>query len=103
PLAERRTQPAYGRRASESAGPDGLGVLDTAAIERVCEEAWPRALNADELHEALLLVGVLPEDEARRCAPNAVSLLEALAGQNRAGRLGSTEAPFWVAAERWPI
>ncbi len=42
PLEERRTQAVYTRRASESAANDGLGILDAAAIERVCSEAWPR-------------------------------------------------------------
>src|SRR5436190_979570 len=57
PLEERRTQAVYTRRANESAANDGLGILDAAAIERVCEEAWPKAANADELHEVLLLLG----------------------------------------------
>src|SRR5205814_2398251 len=68
PLEERRTQAVYTRRASES---EGLGILDAAAIERVCEEAWPRASNADELHEALLLLGIMTEEEARRTAAQA--------------------------------
>ena len=51
PLEERRTQAVYTRRASESSAENGLGILDAAAIERVCAEAWPRATNADELHE----------------------------------------------------
>src|SRR5207244_12053155 len=66
PLEERRTQAVYTRRASQSAE-SGLGILDAAAIERVCDEAWPRATNADELHEALLLLGIMTEDEAQRC------------------------------------
>jgi len=67
PLEERRTQAVYTRRAGESSADAGLGILDAAAIERVCEEAWPRASNADELHEALVLLGVMTEEEARQC------------------------------------
>src|SRR5882724_13240883 len=63
PLEERRTQAVYTRRAGESSATDGLGVLDSAAIEKVCAEAWPRAANADELHEALLLAGVMTREE----------------------------------------
>src|SRR2546428_568005 len=66
PLEERRTQAVYTRRASEPSGADGLGILDAAAIEKVCAEAWPRAANADELHEALLLAGAMSEGEIRR-------------------------------------
>jgi len=62
PLEERRTQAVYNRRASDSAGGGGLGILDAAAIERVCANAWPRAGNPDELHEALLLAGMMTDD-----------------------------------------
>ncbi|MGN6554483.1 MAG: DEAD/DEAH box helicase [Verrucomicrobiota bacterium] len=102
PLEERRTQAVYTRRANDSSASDGLGILDPAAIERVCEEAWPRAANADELHEVLLLLGVMTEDEARRCHPEATSLLNALADHKRAGRM-SEPIGFLTAAERWPM
>src|SRR5213082_1175759 len=66
PLEERRTQAVYTRRASSSSAERELGILDATAIERVGEEAWPRAGNADELHEALLLLGVMTEAEVQR-------------------------------------
>ena len=99
PLEERRTQAVYTRRASDSAGGNELGILDVAAIGRVCEEAWPQARNADELHEALLLLGVMAEDEAIKCSEIALSLLTSLAVERRAARLGELPS-FWVAAER---
>ena len=69
PLEERRTQAVYTRRASESRNggrSDGLGVLDSAAIEKVKQEAWPSATNADELHDALMLIGAMTLEEIRR-------------------------------------
>ena len=64
-----------------------LGALDAAAIERVCEEAWPRALNADELHEALLLLGVMTDEEVQRClVQNEGAEMQSLIEQRRAGR-----------------
>jgi ATP-dependent Lhr-like helicase len=101
PLEERRTQAVYTRRASESADAE-LGILDAAAIEKVCAEAWPRATNPDELHEALLLSGVMTEAEARGVAPEAGTWLEVLGGERRAGRLANP-GPFWIAAERLPL
>ena len=102
PLEERRTQAVYTRRASESAGEEGLGILDAAAIQTVCAEAWPRATNADELHEALLLAGMMTEPEIIALAPEAPAWLGALASDRRAGRL---EFPrrYWIAAERLPL
>jgi ATP-dependent Lhr-like helicase len=66
PLEERRTQAVYTRRASERNNGDGLGILDAAAIEKVQTEAWPDASNADELHDTLMLLGVMTEDEINR-------------------------------------
>ena len=63
PLEERRTQAVYTRRAGEPSSDAGLGILDPAAIEKVCDEAWPRATNADEVHEALFLMGVMSKAE----------------------------------------
>src|SRR5437773_6152352 len=66
PLEERRTQAVYTRRASESSNDQGRGILDAAAIEKVCAEAWPRAANADELHDALMLLAAMTEDEVQQ-------------------------------------
>jgi ATP-dependent Lhr-like helicase len=102
PLEERRTQAVYTRRASDLAGGNGLGILDAAAIDRVCEEAWPQARTADELHEALLWLGVMTEEEIVKCSPEARSLLASLAAEKRAGRLKGAPS-FYVAAERLPL
>ncbi|PYL05598.1 MAG: ATP-dependent DNA helicase [Verrucomicrobia bacterium] len=89
PLEERRTQAVYTRRASERNGSDGLGVLDAAAIDKVVKEAWPEATNADELHDALMLVGVMTLDEVQRTAnsENAEQLMSILIAESRATRL----------------
>jgi ATP-dependent Lhr-like helicase len=89
PLEERRTQAVYTRRASERNGSDGLGVLDAAAIERVEKEAWPEATNADELHDALMLLGVMTEEEIQRTSrgESAEALMMTLVTENRATRL----------------
>jgi ATP-dependent Lhr-like helicase len=89
PLEERRTQAVYTRRASERNASDGLGILDAAAIDKVQKEAWPEATNADELHDALILLGVMTEEEIRRTASveNAEELISTLAAENRATHL----------------
>jgi ATP-dependent Lhr-like helicase len=102
PLEERRTQAVYARRAGDPSADGGLGMLDLAAIKKVCEEAWPRATNPDELHEALLLLGTLTEDEARNLVGNSTDWLDLLGIEMRAGKLASPRV-FWVAAERLPM
>ncbi len=89
PLEERRTQAVYTRRACESRGrgsSDGLGILDAAAIEKVRKEAWPEATNADELHDALMLLGVMTPEEVQRTLDtgSAEQFLSLLESENRA-------------------
>ena len=65
--ADRGAQDAGGaepplRRSGER---DDLGQLDADAIAGVRDEAWPRARNADEMHEALAALGVVADSEAR--------------------------------------
>jgi ATP-dependent helicase Lhr and Lhr-like helicase len=111
PLEERRTQAVYTRRASERNGSDGLGILDAAAIEKVQTQAWPDATNADELHDALMLLGVMTEEEARRTVSShqekngaaAEHVLKELVTANRATRLRFAGKTFWSPAERLSI
>ena len=99
PLEERRAQAVLSRRwlAPETAA--DLGKLDPDAIARVREEAWPDAANADELHDALLWLGFLTEDEARN-VPGWTGWLDALAHERRAACLHTPSANLWIAAER---
>jgi ATP-dependent Lhr-like helicase len=103
PLEERRTQAVYTRRASESSSDSGLGILDTTAIEKVCAEAWPRATTADELHETLLLMGAVDDQELPQLGDNVSSWLDLLMSEKRVGQLVTPARRFWVAAERLPM
>jgi ATP-dependent Lhr-like helicase len=102
PLEERRTQAVYTRRVGEPSADGGLGILDANAIEKVCAEAWPQATSPDELHETLLLVGALTDDEIGTVGTESAQWLNELRNDKRAGRLGGLPA-FWVAAERLPM
>jgi ATP-dependent helicase Lhr and Lhr-like helicase len=126
PLEERRTQAVYTRRASDRNGSDGLGILDSAAIEKVKTEAWLTATNTDELHDALMFIGVMTPEEIHRSASdqNAEQFVSTLVRENRATHLvldcgdmsplskrGHVRAlqnadghkTFYVAAERLPM
>lgn len=127
---ERRTLAVRTRRALEPSTARELGRLDPAAIRRVRREAWPEPRTADELHDALLVSGVLRHEEAASPAagPEAatgdtegrsegepdswIPWLEALAAEGRAARMvlpasasgqdgdAGPSGHFWVAAER---
>ncbi len=63
PLEERRARAVSLRRID----PDlarGVGALDAIAIEEVRAQAWPDVRDADDLHDALLSLGILPVDTA---------------------------------------
>ena len=99
PLEERRTQAVMSRRwlAPEEAA--DLGRLDPEAIARVRAEAWPDAANADELHDALVWLGFLSEEEAQ-AGPGWRDWLLALARERRVAQLHGPRATLWIAAER---
>src|SRR5206468_3039683 len=102
PLEERRTQAVMSRRWLDPEDAAEIGRLDMAAIERVREEAWPEAGNPDEMHDALLGLAFVTEQEAH--ANDAWSAhLAALAADRRATLLEIAEGiRVWVAAERLP-
>jgi ATP-dependent helicase Lhr and Lhr-like helicase len=99
PLEERRTQAVMARRWLDPQSAAELGRLDPEAISRVRAEAWPDPVDAEELHDALLWLGCLTEDEARADADWGL-WLEMLAGADRATRILGPQGGFWVAAER---
>jgi len=63
PLEERRTQAVQSRRWSDPESADDLGRLDPDAIASVREEAWPQVRSADEMHEALTILGGITQHE----------------------------------------
>jgi len=102
PLEERRTQAVATRRSLDQKTAEEFGKLDTAAIERVREEAWPEATNADELHDALLVMGAIPIAECGLRNADWTGLFEQLVQTRRATVLNSGPG-FWVAVERLPM
>ena len=111
PLEERRARAVPLRRALPEDSRD-LTRLDPDAIRRESENAWPRIRDVDELHDALLTLGVLPEGPHGLTRPvmdglPAMPWLEQLAGDGRVYRVTSgpstnsgLELAGWVAAER---
>ena len=84
PIEERRTQAVASRRWLDAETASDLGALDSDAIARVREESAPAAETADELHDALVVLGYLPETGA---APAWRPLFEELTVAGRAARL----------------
>jgi ATP-dependent Lhr-like helicase len=99
PAEERRTLAVQARRYMTPEQAAELGKLDPEAIARVREEAWPQPLNADELHDALVLLGFVAASEGAAWA----SMFERLRADGRATAVELPKAgTVWVSAERLP-
>jgi ATP-dependent Lhr-like helicase len=90
PLEERRTRAVQLRRTLSTVDAAGIGSLDAAAIAEVAEQSWPEVRDADELHDALLTLIVLPPVVAW------TGYFTELAGGKRASIVDGC----WVATER---
>lgn len=100
PLEERRTQAVLNRRWSEPQSGDDLGALDRDAIAAVAAEAWPAPGNRDEMHEALMTLAAISDDEVA-VNPGWALWLAELAEGGRACRLPvADDAGLWLARER---
>ena len=116
PLEERRARAVSLRRALPDDARD-LSALDADAVNEESQNAWPRVRDKDELHDALLLLGILPKAQAsskaqasnneqilfshKPAADQVQNWFNELSGEGRAYNL---ELPgsgaLWVAAER---
>jgi ATP-dependent helicase Lhr and Lhr-like helicase len=97
PLEERRARMVQTRRTLDPEDAAALGALDIDAIAQVAAQAWPDVRDATELHDLLLVLGILPAADAD---PAWRSWMDDLASQGRATRLAGRGD--WVAAERVP-
>ena len=91
PLEERRTRAVQLRRSLPPADAAGIGALDPAAIAEVSAQSWPVVRDADELHDALLTLVVLPPVEEWAAFYQDLE---------RAGRASTQGGRYWVATER---
>jgi ATP-dependent Lhr-like helicase len=101
PLEERRTNAVANRGWLDPETAVKFGQLDQAAIDAVRSQAWPSCENADELHDALMLLGVM---EGERCAGEDLRQLFAqLMQQRRACELHVGARSFRIAIENLPM
>ena len=105
PLEERRARAVTLRRALPDDARD-LGALSPQAIARAEQAAWPVVRDAEELHDALLSLSVLPLSELGRCegvasAEQLRGWFESLAGDRRAAEFTLDDGrAAWTCAER---
>lgn len=112
PLEERRARAVSVRRGLPEAEAVQFGTLDADAITRTIDEAAPELREAEELHDALLQLGLVPLAPPRAAdawvgaglfelAPG--PWVEGLKGQRRVGIIEKGGRSFAYAAERVPL
>jgi ATP-dependent Lhr-like helicase len=103
PLEERRTRAVFQRRWLDPETAADMGKLDQAAMDRVREEVWPDPRNADELHDALVELGFVTEEEGSGWHEFFAELnADRRAAVMTAGTATAPDKRLWVAAERLP-
>ncbi|GLQ45145.1 ATP-dependent DNA helicase [Dyella lipolytica] len=108
PLEERRTRAVQTRHWNGIEDTDDLAKLDPEAIAAVRAEAWPEVRSADEMHEALNVLGFVT---AREADVNAgwPDQLHKLAIAHRAtcfvplAVLDGHDNGIWICAEKLPL
>ncbi|MFI4875525.1 MAG: DEAD/DEAH box helicase [Blastopirellula sp. JB062] len=100
PLEERRTRAVAMRRTLSTSEMKELGKLSYEAISTVRAESWPVVRDADELHDVLASMIVLPEAQATDWRLHFNRLKE----EGRAVRYGQDGGfAVWTALENLPI
>ncbi len=98
PLEERRARAVALRRTDPDLA-QGIGALSPEALAEVQGQAWPDIRDADELHDLLLTVILLPVREAAPWQRYAEELMEARRA-TVARTMREDGGAFYVAAER---
>ena len=73
-----------------------------AAIDRVRDEVWPEPRNADELHDALVELGFLTEQEGANWQEFFDELKSGATCSGVTSQQNHSAPVLWVAAERLP-
>ena len=108
PLEERRSRAVALRRALPDDARD-LGRLDAMALARASADAWPVVRDADEMHDALLTLGMFSGQDLSRGndpgkADQPVAWIQELVDAGRATRAAYGDGrDVWVATECVPL
>jgi len=99
PLEERRARAVEMRRILPESVLEEVGKLDPGAIEQVRAEAWPDVRDADELHDVLHTLVVLPISMPMWGQPPSAVRFSEAEQQNFAGENEDHRAPLHRTAE----
>jgi ATP-dependent Lhr-like helicase len=93
PLEERRTQAVLSRRTLDQHTLDEFGALDPLAVQRVRDEAWPQPESEEEVHDALMWMGYVTDEESLEWKSWLISLAGQKRVEHRDGRWYAADGP----------
>ncbi len=96
PAEERRTRLVRSQILNTPQEAEALGVLDESVINEIKEEIWPQVDNADECHDALLVLGGIIAEKAE--SHFWTEFLRHLVKAGRACQISIKTGQVWVAA-----
>ena len=102
-LEERRTRAVSTRRTLSPEDFSELTRLDPDAIQQVTADAWPTVRDSEELHDALLQMVVLRDDEIDPWKQWLPKLVETHRVAELRSRDPQKTVRFWTAAENLPL
>ncbi len=110
PLEERRARAVEMRRVLPASVLEEVGALDPAAIAQVQQEAWPDVRDADELHDVLHTLVMVPAESSSQFSvvssqpqpttAHWTGFFDRLQRESRAVAAEAAGRQYWVAAER---
>ena len=104
PLEERRARAVQLRSTLRTDFAEGAGALDPEAIAQVASEAWPPMRDAEEVHEALCALSLLPVGQASGLSiailVEARRVTRVLISEPRPSGSGLEPREYWSPAER---
>ena len=105
PLEERRSRAVNMRHMLPPEEAATIGALDADAIASVCQEAWPRVRDADELQEALHLLAWVPVDRAAEWSAYLQDLLDSGRALvfSHTDPTGDSTIPIWTTPDHLPL
>lgn len=100
PLEERRTRAVRSRRWLDISEAGNLSVIAQEALISAAQEAWPRMTHEEGVHDALLTLGYILDEEFDETQKGH---LETLSRSHRAGTLKISGIRLWISTERLPL
>lgn len=103
PLEERRIRAVTTRRGEGLQSARDLSTLDQTVLREIANEVFPQPRDGDELHDAIMMLGVVTDGEMQRWVEAMVDGRKVLERDSRWVRWCQEDRVLWTVCEHWPV